>query len=180
MHRALRAWFAVRAFFALGTLGLLIAWGATLRHNAWQASIWPRYVCVDGGSLMLLSTLWRPGPGMAWQSDGWIYDALRFPRNPWWSSFPRIGTAYPGSGGPGYTQRLDAVSIPLWNLAIPLVLAAVWAHGRLARARRFLAGVACSRCGYLLAGLFGSGGTRVCPECGAPNPGPPGATCLQG
>ncbi len=137
---------------------LVGAWVGTLRRNAWRAGA-PGYVAVHGGSVYLLSPLWRPGRGgvRAWESDGWMYDVYVIPPVRWRVDYRVMGTAYGGT--PQYIAKVYAVTVPIWWLAVPPL---VIAWRLLRRGENWRRPGFCRACGYDV-----RGGGGVCPECGA-------------
>lgn len=163
-HRPRSFWLGVAA--AAVTLGLLAAWGGTWSHNPWRG-VFPRYVGVHAGNLLVISSVWQAGEAgvYAWQSDGWDYDAMNAgPAVRWRPGYTRIGNAY--GGVPRFRGTLHAVTIPLWNLALPMGFLAGW---WLRRPENWRRPGQCTACGYDLCGSP----DRACPECGTAPPSPP-------
>lgn len=148
----------------VAALAAVATWGATLGHNAWAygpgANLWPRYVGLHYGRIMLISTLWRPAADgtRAWQSQDWIYDVMGGPESWWAVDYARIGDSYAGT--PSYKTVLDAWFIPAWWLAVPF---GWFGRVQVRAARRLMRHGRCVRCGYP---THGRPATERCPECG--------------
>jgi len=104
------------------------------------------FVSLHSGSLGVLVDL-KPDLDA---SSRWQFTAADSgrPRPGRW--FPKVYTDY------GHNPGALGVLLPMWMIAVPLILASAWLHWR---SRRPLVGHC--RCGYDLAGIEGP-----CPECG--------------
>lgn len=146
-------WFGLAAGVA-GAAG----WLGTLARGPGQVIGGEEYVAVEGGSVLVYSSVWDwPPAGVT----SWIWDEYHARAARGWPSVRVVGSRY-SMGGVRWGARMWVVEAPLWMFAVAggVVAAVAW---RRRRAWERLEEGRCVGCGYSLAGLRAG---AVCPECG--------------